>query len=146
MINAHLIRRWALFAGLAMIAGASTAAAQRGGGMGTPRYDSATETTITGTVTEVQSHQGRMNRTGVHLMVQTATGTIDVHVAPTAWLAEHHHEFSTGDTVTVVGSLVTIDETKALLAREITRGAATVTLRDKSGRPEWARARGRRQS
>lgn len=146
MFSTHLISRRLLLAGLAIVVAASTAAAQRGSGMGTPRYDTATEATISGTVTEVQTHQGRMNRTGVHLVVQTTTGTTDVHVAPTTWLQQQHIEFAKGDTVTVVGSFVTIDGTKALLAREITRGTTTIVLRDQSGRPEWARARGRRQS
>ena len=119
--------------------------AQRGGGAGMPRYDKSTETTISGTVMDVQVHQGMGRQTGVHLMLQTASDMKEVHVAPTAWLEEHHLTFAKGDTLTVVGSDVTVDGKPAFLARTITRGETTVTVRNEQGIPDWAGARGRRQ-
>lgn len=145
MTSAFTTRALAAGAVIVLMATAPLAA-QRQRGPGMPRYDTATETSITGTVTEVQTHQGRMNRTGVHLLLQTATETRDVHLGPTAWLESHHFEFTKGETLTVIGSAVTIDGKPAVLAREIKRGETTMTLRNSHGIPEWARGQGRRRS
>ena len=64
------------------------------GSRGMPRYDKASERTVTGTVEAVQPHQGRGGGTGLHLSVKTDTGTLDVHVGPTAWLTQQRYTFA----------------------------------------------------
>lgn len=112
----------------------------RGGGRGMPRYDTATEQTIRGTVAEVQPHQARRGGTGLHLALKSGEGTLDVHVGPTLWLSQQKYEFATGDVLEVTGSMVTIDGKQALLARVIVKGDATMTLRNPQGIPRWSRA------
>ncbi|MBZ5602976.1 MAG: hypothetical protein LAO79_11775 [Acidobacteriia bacterium] len=125
-----------------MLAGA-LAIAQPGTGMknnGTkmPRYDVATETTFTGTVQEVlQPQSGRM--TGTHLIVKTASGTLEVHLGPTSFVTGKGFNFAKDDSVQVVGSKVKVDGKDVVIAREVTREGKTLTLRDKAGRPLWAR-------
>ncbi len=119
---------------------ATTAFAQPGRGPGMPRYDKATETTLRGTVQEVQSHQGRMGGTGTHLLLKTETGLVDVHVGPTNWLADKKYTFANGDALQVLGSKVTIDGKDAFLAREITKGEAKMVLRNENGIPAWSGA------
>jgi len=107
------------------------------GGMKMTRYEVSTEATITGTVEDVlQPQQGRMM--GTHLVVKTATETIEVHVGPSNFVSGKGFTFAKGDSVQVVGSKVTIEGKEALIAREVTRGGKTLTLRDKTGRPLWA--------
>jgi DNA/RNA endonuclease YhcR with UshA esterase domain len=110
------------------------------GMMSMPRYDVASETTITGTVEDVlQPQMGRMM--GTHLMVKTDAGTIEVHVGPANFVNREGFTFAKGDEVQVLGSKVTIGGKEALIARDVTKDGKTLTLRDKTGRPLWARGR-----
>jgi hypothetical protein len=96
-------------------------------------YDVKTETTITGTVESVETIRGPGVRGGgrlggTHLVVKTATETLEVHVGPTAYLAEQKIIVATGDAVEILGSRVTMDERSVLLARQIKKGEAAWTL------------------
>lgn len=128
---------------------AAPALAQRGrggGGMGMPRYDKATERTVTGTVEHLQPQQGRGQGMGLHLAFKTDTGVLDVHVGPTTWLTEQKFEFAEGDALTIVGSPVKMGDKDAFLAREITKAGKTMTLRNGDGFPLWAGGRAGRVS
>jgi hypothetical protein len=134
----------------AMVLTASLAAAQpRGGrGMGMPHYDKSTEVTVKGTVEAVlTSQQGTQGMRGMgmgtHLTFRTESGDIDVHVGPSWWLTEQKLEFAKGDQLQIVGSSITFNGGKALIAREITKGDRKITLRDANGFPVWS-GRGRR--
>jgi hypothetical protein len=128
-----------LAAMVAVTLAAAPALAQgpKGGGMG-PRYDKTTETTVTGTVDEVQSHQGRGGGTGLHLALKTEAGVLNVHVGPTTWLTEHNYAFSKGDVLQVTGSKVQMNGGDAFIAREIRKGDAIMTLRTADGVPLWS--------
>jgi len=113
---------------------------RHGMNMSMMRYDGSTETTITGTVEDVLHPQmGRMN--GTHLLVKTETGTIEVHVGPSNFVTNAGFTFAKGDSIQVLGSKKTIDGKEAVIAREVTRDGKTLTLRDKTGRPLWARGK-----
>ncbi len=102
-------------------------------------YDKAKEVTVTGTVASVDEHPGMgMMGSGTHLQLSTGTETLDVHLGPTRWLADHKYTFSKGDQITVIGSRTKIDDTDALIARQIDKAGTTMTLRDENGRPLWA--------
>jgi hypothetical protein len=106
-------------------------------------YDAKTETTITGTVESIETitgpgGRGRRGLGGTHLIVKTKADTLEVHVGPTAYLTDHKITLTTGDTVEILGSRVTIDDEPVLLARQITKGTDKWTLRDASGRPLWS--------
>jgi hypothetical protein len=117
------------------------------GGQGSPRYDVKAETTITGTVESVENitgtgGRGRRGMGGTHLVVKTEKDSVEVHVGPTAYLAEKGITLAKGDRLEILGSRVTIDDETVLIARQITKAGNTWTLRDGSGRPAWS---GRRQ-
>ena len=125
---------------------AVTAQAGRGGGGQGPRYDTSTEVTIRGTVQEVKevadtSRGG--SATGTHLTLKTEKETLDVHLGPTAFLADQKMSLSRGDELEITGSRVKVAAKDAVIAREIRKGAQTVTLRDDKGVPKWSRGRGR---
>jgi hypothetical protein len=129
-----------LAVGVASLASAQTPRMER---RGSPMYDVKTETTITGTVENIETitgpgRSGRRGLGGTHLVVKTATETLDVHVGPSAYLAEQKIALAKGDTVQVLGSRVTIGDEVAFLARQITRGSDRWTLRDEAGRPLWS--------
>ena len=61
-----------------------------------------------------------------------------VHVAPTDFLKEIDTSFNKGDEVVVVGAKAPDAPEEEILAREITDGNNTATLRDDKGIPIWA--------
>ena len=134
----------ALFAaGISSVARAQSAPAGRGSAM----YDAKTEMTVTGTVDSIENitgtgGRGRHAMGGTHLVLKTDKDSMDVHVGPTAYLAEKKITLEKGDRLEIVGSRVTIDKETVLIARQIKKGDNTWVLRDASGRPAWS-GRGR---
>lgn len=108
---------------------------------GMRNYDLKTETTIKGTVEEVQQQTGRRGWSGIHLLVKTDAGTITVHVGPSSYVADKQFSFAKGDAVEIVGSKVTMAGSDALIAREITKDGKTLVLRNAQGIPEWSGGR-----
>ncbi len=108
------------------------------------RYDPAAEVTITGVVSEVKKTPcatcpgGRM---GLHLVVISADGPVDVRLGPNREIRERGMQFAAGDEVTVVGAKTANGESTRIVARQVKAGNKTYTLRDASGAPVWAAAR-----
>ncbi len=102
----------------------------------TPKYDLATEATLKGSIDdlkEIESAKGP----SLHLMVKSGTDVTEVYLCPNAFLQEMAFNFAKGDQVTVLGSKVKVENADVMLAREVTRGNDTLTLRDKKGNPVW---------
>lgn len=118
---------------------ASFAFAQGGPGQGMPNYDLKTETTVQGTIEDVQQHAGKHGWMGTHIILKTSAESLEVHVGPSSYIAEKQFSFAKGDSLSIVGSRVTIDGKPALIAREITKGGKVLTLRNASGIPLWSR-------
>jgi hypothetical protein len=101
-----------------------------------PKYVAANEVKIKGVIEDIHEVPG--NFEGTHLVVKTDTGTVLVHVAPAAFLKEIDASFAKGDQVQVVGAKAPGTTEEEVLAREITVGTNTITLRDDKGAPAWA--------
>lgn len=104
-------------------------------------YNGATETTLTGTVDEVKTMSpanGRGVGGGLHLVLNTPSGSVAVHVGPTWYVASQNATFSKGDVLTVVGSQMTMASQEFVAAREIKKGDQILTLRDSNGFPLWS--------
>jgi hypothetical protein len=112
---------------------------------GAPLYDTKTEVKLSGTVESVQQHAGRRGWAGTHLMLKTDSGTVEVHVGPSGYIARQQFSFAKGDSIEVTGARVRIAGKDALLAREISKEGKTLSLRNQSGIPLWSR-RGRNRS
>jgi len=103
-----------------------------------PNYNATAEATVRGTVQDVQEFWCPISGDeGTHLMLQTDSGVIQVHVAPRRFLGGNNIRFSKGDTVEVVGSVVTYAGGPALIARTISRGDQTFAFRSATGKPAW---------
>jgi hypothetical protein len=100
-----------------------------------PKYDLTSETKLKGTVDDVT--QDTRPGEGTHVTLKTVTGSILVHVAPELFLKDLEIGFNKGDSLEVIGSKIKGDAGDEILAKEITRGDNTVTLRDKKGVPVW---------
>ena len=103
-------------------------------------YNPATETRETGTVEDVREVGGSRGWAGTHILLKTDKEDLDVHLGPTAYLAESGFTFAKGDQIEVLGSRVKVGETDAMLAREIKKNGRTLVLRDANGIPKWSRA------
>ena len=108
--------------------GASIAIAQR-------NYDAKTVETVQGKVLSVErmQQQGR----GVHLMLQTDKETIAVHLGPSWYIDKQTSKIVTNDTITVIGSRVTVGGKPAIIASQVKNGNEILKLRDENGIPAW---------
>ncbi|HWC77548.1 MAG TPA: hypothetical protein VG778_08795 [Blastocatellia bacterium] len=110
-----------------------------GQGKGMPRYDPATEITVTGVIREVQQIGGATKPTGTHLILDTEAGAFDVRLGPSAFLAENSFTLAKGDRIEVTGSKVRYGDADALIARELKKDGKVLAMRDAKGRPAWSR-------
>lgn len=101
-----------------------------------PKYDAANEVKIKGVVDDIREVPGEFE--GTQLVVKTDTGVVIVHLAPGEFLKEIDSTFKKGDEVQVVGARAPNAGDTEILAREITVGTNTTTLRDDKGIPVWA--------
>jgi hypothetical protein len=121
-----------LFAVLAMPLGAQEAPeshARRGFG---PAYDAAHETTLIGTVQEVVTKHVAGSPAGMHLLVAGPEGVVDVHVGPFL-TQETKDALHTGTPVQIVGSMMQLHDKGFFLARELSIGGRTITIRSARG-------------
>ena len=102
---------------------------------GAALYDPAKEVTVKGVVTGVEEFDCPVSRgeLGAHLVLQTADGTVQVHLAPSRVLRAQQLTFSVGDQVQVVGARVRLYGKDGLIAQEITRGNESYIFRDHEG-------------
>jgi hypothetical protein len=134
-----------LFVTVTLSLAISIAYAQRRKGQmqGMPRYDTATEVTLRGTITKVETHTGRMGWNGTHLVVSFDAEPLTVHVGPSNYLEQQGFSFAAGEQIEVTGSRIKLEGSDVLIAREIKRGEKVLTLRNSQGVPVWSRNRWR---
>jgi len=99
-------------------------------------YNRATETTVTGVVSEVRDFSCPVSdgEMGDHLMLKTADGEVLVHLAPGRVMRSQNLRFAPGEQLTVMGSRVRLLGHNDLIAREIVRGTDTYVFRDQAGK------------
>jgi hypothetical protein len=103
-----------------------------------PVYSTSNEGVLQGVVQDVQEFYCPISGDeGTHLLVKTANGNLQVHVAPTRFLRDKKLSFSKGDQIQVVGSRIIYNGHEALIARTVTRGNETLGFREPNGKPMW---------
>ncbi len=128
---------WLLMIAIFVVIVATWSAAQ-GGPPGVRNYDPKTETTVSGTVEDVQQHPGPRSGTGTDLVLKTQQGTTNVYLGPTAFLSQQGFSFTKGDAIEVTGSKVTRNGQEGIIAREVKQSGKTLVLRDQYGKPAWS--------
>lgn len=103
---------------------------------GAALYNRATETTVKGVVRELRDFDCPVSEgeIGSHLMLMTANGALQIHLAPARILRSHQMRFAPGDQLEVVGSALRIGGKEGMIAREVNRGNESFALRDPDGR------------
>ncbi len=102
-----------------------------------PKYDTATESTIKGTVAEFKFVPPSGAKPIAYLVMKSGSNSVDVFLCPKSFLDEMGIVFKADDQIEVVGSKVKQDGADLTLAREVIKGADTLTLRFKDGKPAW---------
>lgn len=100
-------------------------------------YDPATETSLKGNV-EAVTQQARGQMMGTHLTIKTAEETREVMLGPAQFITSKGFAFVKGDAIEVIGSRITMGAMEFVIAREVVKDGKTLTLRDKTGTPQWA--------
>ena len=134
----NVVKSISLAAGAFLLSSVLASAQSLHAGRNTRMYDPATETNLRGTVEAVtQPTRGQMM--GTHLTVKAAEETKEVMLGPAKFIAGKGFAFAKGDSIEVTGSRITMGATVFVIAREVIKDGKTLTLRDKTGKPEWAR-------
>lgn len=97
-----------------------------------PAYDAAHEITIAGTLQQVITRHETGSPAGMHLLVAGPQGLVDAHVGP--FLSEQTKSaLHSGVPVQVLGAMLLLHGKDYLLARQLTVGGRTVTVRSEHG-------------
>lgn len=105
-----------------------------------PTYATNSETTVTGMVDAVDEFPCPLSGgLGTHVALRTDSGTVVVHVAPAAFVADRQLRLARGDSIQVMGSKVWYAGESVIIAREIAWNEGVYILRDGSGNPLWTR-------
>jgi hypothetical protein len=129
-------RRLSRVALIAVAAWLTTAAWAQTASKTGPKYDVKNEVKVKGVVEDIRQIPGLLG--GTQLAVKTDTKTVLVYVGPTAFLKDIDATFNKGEQVEVIGCKAPDATEDEILAREITVGQNTTTLRDDKGVPIWS--------
>jgi len=97
-------------------------------------YDATQETVMEGTVLSY-SAEAATPPIGAHIQLQTASGTLDVHLGAASYIEANHFSLAKGDSVRVVGVNSTTRRGSAFLVRVIQKGGQSLALRTAKGAP-----------
>ena len=102
-----------------------------------PKYDTATETKIKGTVEEIKPAATDSKTALIELTMNGESAIVEVSLCPKPFLDDLCVAFAKGDKLEIIGSKVKRGDLEQVLAREVVKGNDTVILRDKTGKPVW---------
>jgi hypothetical protein len=132
-----------LFAILAVPLGAQPTTTTARAAQGLGRYDSAREVTISGDIQAASAKHVKGLPVGMRVTVAGEKGTVTAHLGPYL-RKEVSDSLHIGTPVEIVGATVTFHGKSYFLARTVSVGGKTITVRGKYGmlrRPEAPRTR-----
>jgi hypothetical protein len=97
-------------------------------------YDVKREVSLSGTVQAFNAAAETAPR-GAHVMLQTASGVVDVHVGGARLLAASHFPIHSGDSLRIVGENVTYGNGTQFVARILQNGTRVLEVRSVRGIP-----------
>ena len=95
-------------------------------------YDATREKVLQGTVVSYTEDSSGPPM-GAHVTVQTASGTVDVHLGPASYLRSNHFSLAVGESVRLVGVSVLIKGGNVFLARMAQHGTQAIAVRSPNG-------------
>ena len=134
ILSVQVHRCFRLFAPIALLATSAFSQAP-------PKYDSATETTIKGTVGELKLVPPAGGKPIAYLVTKTGPDkekdTLEIFLCPKSFLDQMGISFTADEKVEVKGSKVKQNGADLILAREMVKGGETLTFRFPDGKPAW---------
>ena len=97
-------------------------------------YDAGREVQLVGTVVKFDSASS-LPPMGAHVLVQTASGQVDVHLGNAKVLTANHLALSAGDNIRIVGEPMTLGDGTYFAARIVQKGMQAVAVRNTRGFP-----------
>ncbi len=97
-------------------------------------YDIVRETLLEGTVLKYTA-ASTVPPFGAHVLLQTASGPVDVHLASARFLQVNHFSLNAGDTIRVIGESLSYGDGTSFVARVIQKGQQTLAIRSIRGFP-----------
>lgn len=98
-------------------------------------YDTTKEVVLKGTISEVSGHPKAGLPLGLHLMVSTAQGEMDVHLGPYFGRIAAEKGLVGGAAIQVTGVNLRLAAGDVFLARVVVVGKQTLTIRNQNGIP-----------
>jgi len=106
------------------------------GSQAVPRiYDTSRETVLRGAITETTTKSAKGLPLGLHLMLATSQGDVDVHMGPYFSKLAAEKGLIPGATVEVTGVTMHLAAGDIFLARTVVVNEQTITVRNTSGLP-----------
>jgi hypothetical protein len=97
-------------------------------------YDAQHEATLTGTVLNF-TENSLQAPAGAHLSLQTAQGTVEVHLGSGSYLKENHFSIAAGDSIRLIGATISTNVGTVFLARMVQNGGHSIAVRSARGFP-----------
>ena len=120
----------------AALAAASGAGAQTAPQAMSSVYQVGREVSVVGTVSSVVENS-KTGPLGTHVMVQSASGLVDVHVGSAKYLEMNKLNLKSGDSVRILGENFMVGTDTVFYARIVQDGTAAVAVRSPKGMPLW---------
>ena len=95
-------------------------------------YDMNRESFLLGTVVKFESSSS-VSPIGAHVILQTPSGQVDVHLGNAKVLQAGHLELNPGDNVRIVGEPLALGDNTYFAARIVQKGAQAVAVRNAKG-------------
>jgi hypothetical protein len=112
-----------------------SAAAQQTAPSNTQRlqsYDLSREVSLIGTVVKFETASATPPM-GAHVLLQTSSDQVDVHLGNSQLLKANHFELNAGDNVRIVGENLAFGDVAIFAARIIQKGTQAVAVRNTKG-------------
>ena len=100
------------------------------------QYQVGREVSLVGTISSVVENS-KTGPLGTHVMVQSPSGLVDVHVGSARYLEMNKLNLKSGDSVRIVGENFTVGADTVFFARIVQDGTAAVAVRSPKGMPLW---------
>jgi len=95
-------------------------------------YSLARETAVQGTVVSYTA-ASKTPPLGAHVVVQTASGLVDVHAGSDAFLRANHFTLVAGESVRIIGETLPNSQGTVFVARVIQKGNQSLAVRSATG-------------
>ncbi len=95
-------------------------------------YNVSREVFLLGTVVKFESASSTLPM-GAHVVLQTSSGQVDVHLGNAKVLQAGHLELNPGDSVRIVGEPLALGDSTYFAARIVQKGAQAVAVRNTKG-------------